>query len=320
MQAQRKLGRSGMVTAPLVLGANVFGWTADEATSFSILDAFLDAGFNAIDTADVYSRWATGNSGGESETIIGRWMKARGNRNRIVLITKVGSEMGPGMKGLSSAYIARAAEASLARLQTDRIDIYFSHREDPAADIADTLAGYDALIRAGKVRAIGASNHSAETLATALAASRAHGLPRYEVIQPHYNLIERSHYEGALQKLCIAEEIGVIGYFGLASGFLTGKYRREDDAKGRARGEDAAQYLTPQGFAILDAVEAEAKALSATPAQVALAWVMAQPGVTAPIASATSVAQVRDIVKAADLVLTAEALARLSHAGEPVAG
>jgi aryl-alcohol dehydrogenase-like predicted oxidoreductase len=317
---QRSLGRSGISVAPLVLGANVFGWTADEATSFAILDAFLDAGFNAIDTADVYSRWAPDNQGGESETIIGRWMKARGNRDRIVLITKVGSEMGPGMKGLSSGYIARAAEASLKRLQTDRIDVYFSHWEDPAADVADTLEGYARLIRAGKVRAIGASNHAAATLESALAASRAHGLPRYEVIQPHYNLIERRHYEGAVQALCLREQIGVIGYYGLASGFLTGKYRRKDDATGRARGDAAAKYMTPEGFAVLDAVEAEAKALAATPAQVALAWVMAQPGVTAPIASATRVEQLRDIAKAASLALPAEALRRLSAAGQAGAG
>jgi len=320
MQTQRTLGRSGIAIAPLVLGANVFGWTADEATSFAILDAFLDAGFNAIDTADVYSRWADGNTGGESETIIGRWMKARRNRDRVVLITKVGSEMGPGMKGLSSGYIARAAEASLKRLQTDRIDVYFSHWEDPSADVADTLAGYAALIRAGKVRAIGASNHSAATLTAALDASRAHGLPRYEAIQPHYNLLERAHYEGALQNLCLAGEIGVIGYCGLASGFLTGKYRRDDDTKDRARGSAAAKSMTPRGFAVLDALEAEAKALCATPAQVALAWVMAQRGVTAPIASATSVAQVRDIAGAAALTLPPEALARLSRAGGPAAG
>jgi aryl-alcohol dehydrogenase-like predicted oxidoreductase len=314
MRQKRNLGRSGLSIAPLVLGANVFGWTADEKTSFAVLDAFVEAGFNAIDTADVYSRWAPGNQGGESETIIGRWMKARGNRDSIVLITKVGSEMGPGLKGLASGYIARAAEASLKRLQTDRIDLYFSHWEDPTADVVDTLRGYDALVKACKVRTIGASNHTAATLTAALAASRAHGLPRYEVIQPHYNLVERSHYENALQALCLREEIGVIGYYGLASGFLTGKYRRASDAEGRERGDAVAEHMTPRGFAILDAVEREAKALSATPAQVALAWVMAQPGVTAPIASATSVDQVRDIVKAADIVLTKEALDRLSRA------
>ncbi len=275
MRQKRNLGRSGISIAPLVLGANVFGWTADEKTSFAVLDAFVEAGFNAIDTADVYSRWAPGNQGGESETIIGRWMKARGNRDSIVLITKVGSEMGPGMKGLASGYIARAAEASLKRLQTDRIDVYFSHWEDPSADVVDTLRGYGALVTAGKVRTIGASNHSAATLTAALEASKAHGLPRYEVIQPHYNLIERTHYESALQALCLREAIGVIGYYGLASGFLTGKYRRDSDTAGRGVAMRSRKYMTPRGFAILDAVEREAKALGATPAQVALAWAMA---------------------------------------------
>ncbi|MFO1089144.1 MAG: aldo/keto reductase [Hyphomicrobiales bacterium] len=314
---KRPLGNSGIEIAPIVLGANVFGWTADEKTSFAILDAFFEAGFNAVDTADVYSRWAPGNQGGESETIIGRWMKARGNRDKVVLITKVGSEMGPGMKGLSSGYIAQAADASLKRLQTDRIDVYFSHWEDPSADYADTLKGYKALIDAGKVRVIGASNHTAQSLKTALDTSDRLGLPRYQVIQPHYNLMERTHYEGPLQDLCIANRIGVITYYGLASGFLSGKYRRKEEAEGKARGGAVSKYMTPRGFAVLDALEAEANALGATPAQVALAWLMAQPGVTAPIVSATSVEQVRDIVKAAEVPLSKEGVARLATASAP---
>lgn len=306
----RPLGSSGLSVAPVILGGNVFGWTADEAASFAVLDAATDAGLNAIDTADVYSRWAPGHSGGESETIIGRWLKARpGRRDRVVLITKVGSDMGTDAtgapaKGLSARWIEQAVEGSLRRLGVETIDHYFSHRPDDDTPHEETLAAYDRLIRAGKVRSIGASNFSPAQLQTALAVADRDGLPRYSSIQPEYNLYDRASLEGPLLDLCRAEGLGVIPYYGLASGFLSGLYRSPADAAGKTRGARLESYMTPRGFRILDALDAVAARHRTKPAQVALAWVAAQPGLTGPIASATSTAQVADLAAAASLDLT----------------
>ncbi|MBJ6127148.1 aldo/keto reductase [Microvirga splendida] len=311
---KRRLGRSDLMVSPLCLGGNVFGWTADEATSFRILDAYVDAGLNFIDTADVYSTWAAGNSGGESERIIGQWMKARGNRSGLVIATKVGSEMGPGQKGLSKSYIRSAVEASLQRLQTDCIDLYQSHRDDPDTPQEETLEAYADLIREGKVRAIGSSNFTAARMREALAISAKHGLPRYESVQPKYNLYDRAEHEAELEPLCREEEIGVIPYYGLASGFLTGKYRSEADFGKSVRGGRMAAYLNERGKRILSALDAVAARKAATPAQVALAWLMARPGLTAPIASATSVEQLQDIVRATNLRLEAADIAELDQA------
>lgn len=311
----RPLGRTGLTVAPVIFGGNVFGWTIDEATSFAVLDAFVDHGFNAIDTADVYSAWAPGNRGGESETIIGRWLKARpGMRDRVTIFTKVGSEGGaPKPGGLTGAWIASAAEASLTRLGIETIDLYFSHWPDPeGTPHEETLAAYDRLISAGKVRAIGASNYTADMLRAAKAAAEAAGLPGYQVVQPGYNLHDRAAFEGDLQALCQAEGLGVVTYFSLASGFLSGKYRGAADLVGAARGGRLESYLNPRGMAILDALAAVADRHGAAPAEVALAWLMAQPGVTAPIASATRVAQVESFARAAALRLTEEDLAALS--------
>ena len=306
----RKLGATGIEVAPLVLGGNVFGWTADKAASFAILDAFMDAGFNAIDTADVYSIFVPGHKGGESETVLGEWMKARGNRDKVVLITKGGLPMGEGLKGLSADYLARACEASLRRLQTDYIDVYFTHRADDSVPIGETLGALEALRSAGKIRATGASNYSAEQLAAALAAGEA-GQGRYDSFQPHYNLAWRDEYEGAPEGLCAAHNLGVITYFSLGAGFLTGKYRSKADFEGKARGGSASMYANEANFALLDRIEAVAKWHNATLAQVALAWLMARPSVTAPIASATSVAQLADILKSVELKLSAEDMAAL---------
>ncbi|MCC7480414.1 MAG: aldo/keto reductase [Hyphomicrobiales bacterium] len=311
----RALGRTGIQIAPLVLGGNVFGWTADEKTSFAVLDSFAEAGCNAVDTADVYSSWAPGNKGGESETIIGKWMKARGNRNRMVVITKVGSDMGGGRKGLGAAYIEKAVDASLQRLGIETIDLYLSHWPDAETPYTETLGAYEKLLQKGKVRAVGASNLDANQLREALTTARERKLPRYAVLQPEYNLYDRSGFEGALQDLCIKEEIGVITYFGLAKGFLTGKYREKSDLAQSQRGEDVADYMNPRGMQILEALDQVAKRHNARPAEVALAWVMAQPGVTAPIASATSVEQVRSLVRAASLNLEVADLALLSGTG-----
>jgi aryl-alcohol dehydrogenase-like predicted oxidoreductase len=300
--------------APLAFGGNVFGWTADEATSFALLDAFVAAGFNLIDTADVYSVWVPGHGGGESETIIGRWLKRRGGRDRVVIATKVGWEMAPDRKGLRRDYVLAAAEDSLRRLGTDYIDLYQSHVDDPATPFEETLDAYDRLLRSGKVRAIGASNITAERLAAALATSERLGLPRYESVQPPYNLCDRSTFEGSLQSLCREAELGVISYYGLASGFLTGKYRSERDLGRSARGAGVRKYLNERGFRILAALDGVAPRLGATPAQVALAWLMARPGVTAPIASATSLAQLEELLGAARLVLDADALSALDAA------
>ncbi|MGB8313199.1 MAG: aldo/keto reductase [Aestuariivirga sp.] len=311
----RSLGRTGIHIAPLVLGGNVFGWTADEKTSFAVLDSFAEAGFNAIDTADVYSSWVPGNKGGESETIIGKWMKSRGNRDRLVIITKVGSEMGPDQKGLGAPYIEKAVDASLRRLGIDRIDLYLSHWPDPATPYEETLGAFQRLLEKGKVRAIGASNLDAGQMREALDVARDRKLPRYTVLQPEYNLYDRSGFEGALQDLCVKEEIGVITYFGLAKGFLTGKYRKKSDLAQSQRGGDAGAYMNPRGMRILEVLDHVAQRNNAKPAEVALAWVMAQPGVTAPISSATSVEQVQSLVRAADLNLSAIDLAQLGQTG-----
>jgi aryl-alcohol dehydrogenase-like predicted oxidoreductase len=299
----RELGRSGLKVSPVCLGGNVFGWTADEKASFAVLDDFTGAGGNFIDTANVYSTWVPGHQGGESEAVLGKWLKSRGNRDKVVIATKVGAEMGDGRKGLKAAYIAEMVEDSLRRLQTDVIDLYQSHRDDLETPQEETLEAYGKLIKAGKVRAIGASNFTAERLAAALAISARHGLPRYESLQPEYNLYERAGYETELEPLCRREQIGVIGYFGLASGFLTGKYRSEADLKKSQRGEDIGQYLNERGFRILKALDQVAAEAKATPAQVAVAWLIARPGVTAPIVSATRVEQSHDLIKAMNLTL-----------------
>ena len=306
---KRKLGKSGLEIAPLVLGGNVFGWTADKPTSFAVLDAFLDAGFDAVDTADVYSRWAPGHQGGESETVLGDWMKERGNRDRVVVITKVGSEM-PAGKGLKASYIESACEASLKRLRTDRIDLYFSHFPDKDTPIEETLDAHQKLVDAGKVRAVGGSNYDAAGLKEALDKSGGKRA-RYTVLQPHYNLLVRDQYEGALEDLCMKEGLGVIPYFALASGFLTGKYRSEADLKKSPRGGRMKANFNSRGLAILAALDKVSEAHNATPAQVALAWLMARPSVTAPIASATSVAQLKELAPSADLKLTPEDLKAL---------
>ncbi|MEE7501994.1 aldo/keto reductase [Methylobacterium mesophilicum] len=311
---KRRIGRSDLTVAPFCLGGNVFGWTADEAASFAILDRFVESGFDFIDTADVYSRWAPGHSGGESEAVIGRWLAARsGARDRIVLATKVGMDLGEAGQGLSAAHIERACEASLRRLGVDRIDLYQSHLDDATVPLEETLRAHERLIAAGKVRAIGASNYSAARLAEALSVSAAAGLPRYECLQPDYSLAQRG-YEAELEPLCRAEQIGVIGYFSLAAGFLTGKYRSADDAAGRPRENRVAKYLNPRGLALLDVLDSVARAHGASPAQVALAWIIARPGITAPIASATSVAQLDELLGAVRLTLAPEAIDRLDAA------
>ena len=314
---KRRLGQSSLEVAPITFGCNVFGWTADEKMSFALLDAWVDAGFNFLDTADVYSRWHTGNSGGESETIIGKWLKARGNRDKIVLATKLGIEMGPGKKGLSRAYMQTAVEDSLRRLQTDYIDLYQSHRDDPETPIEETLSGYADLIKAGKVREIGASNFSADRLAESLKVSAAKGLPRYQSLQPQYNLMERAGFEGPLEDLCLAEKVGVIGYYSLASGFLTGKYRSKADIEGRARGPGVAKYLTDFGLGVIKALDEVAARYEAKPGQIALAWLIARPSVTAPIASATNLEQVAELVEAAEIELDADSIAMIDTASKP---
>jgi aryl-alcohol dehydrogenase-like predicted oxidoreductase len=313
----RRLGQSSLTVSPITFGGNVLGWTVDEPTSFALLDAWLEAGFNFIDTADMYSMWKPGNSGGESETIIGNWMKARGNRDKVVLATKLGIEMGPGRKGLSRAYMQRAVEDSLRRLQTDYIDLYQSHRDDPDTPIEETLSSYADLIKAGKVREIGASNFSADRLAESLKISAEKGLPRYQSLQPQYSLVERADFEGPLEDLCLAEKVGVIGYYSLASGFLTGKYRSAADAAGKARGAGAGKYLNDYGLGVLKALDEVAKQYEAKPGQIAIAWLIARPSVTAPIASATSLDQLAELAEAAEIELDAESIAKLDAASMP---
>jgi aryl-alcohol dehydrogenase-like predicted oxidoreductase len=312
----RSLGKTGLSIAPLVFGGNVFGWTADEKTSFDLLDAFTGAGFNAIDTADVYSRWAPGNAGGESEAIIGRWLKRSGiARDKVVIITKVGSDMGQGRRDLRKSWIVEEVEASLKRLETDHIDLYLSHWPDDETPYEETLEAHASLVAAGKVRAFGASNLDAGQLQASFEAADKAGLPRYGALQPEYNLYDRAGFEGALADLCEKEDIGVITYYSLASGFLTGKYRTKADTEGRARGEDVARYLDEKGQRILAALDRVAAETGARPAEIALAWLMAKPAVTAPIASATSLAQLASLTKAAALTLSTEAVAALDKAG-----
>ncbi|HTU44170.1 MAG TPA: aldo/keto reductase [Bryobacteraceae bacterium] len=311
---KRRLGDSGLEIAPLALGGNVFGWTADEATSFAVLDAFVDAGFNFVDTADIYSSWAPGNHGGESETIIGKWLKRSGKRQRVFVATKVGLEMGPGKAGLSKAYIKQAAEDSLKRLQTDYIDLYQAHKDDPNTPLEETLGAFAELIKEGKVTAIGASNYSAERLDEALKVSGQNGWPRYESLQPEYNLYNRAGFETKLQPLCRQAGLGVIPYYSLASGFLTGKYRSEKDLGNKARAPKVKSYLNPRGLRILDALDEIAKQYHAKPAQIALAWLAAQPTIVAPIASATSVEQLHELTKAVGLELDSQAIERLNQA------
>lgn len=310
---KRKLGDSGLEIAPLVFGGNVFGWTADESTSFSLLDAFVAAGFNCIDTADVYSNFVPGHKSGESETIIGRWLRARGKRDDVVLATKVGNPMGGDRKGLSKRYIAQAVEDSLARLQTDYIDLYQAHRDDPDTPLEETLEAFDALITSGKVRAIGASNYTGARLAEALRIS-ARGLPRFRTLQPLYNLYDRSDYETDLEPVCTANAIGVITYFSLASGFLTGKYRLKEDLTKSKRGSFVASKLDARGLKILAALDEVSAELQSTPTRVALAWLLARPSVTAPIASATSLSQLDELLASTRLELSASAIERLNRA------
>ena len=312
----RRLGRSALQVPPLCFGCNVFGWTADEATSFALLDALLERGVNFLDTADVYSRWAPGHQGGESEAVIGRWMKARGNRDRVILATKVGMDMGEGRVGLKPAYIAEAVEASLTRLGTDYIDLYQSHKDDPETPQAETLGAFQRLIEAGKVRAVGASNFSADRLGEALAIAERENLPRYESLQPEYNLYDRSGFEGPLKTVCRENEVGVITFFSLAAGFLTGKYRSEADLGKSPRGSrNIPKYMNERGTRILSALDEVATAKAAEPASVALAWLMAKPAVTAPIASATSLRQLETLLTAAELTLSDAEVRLLDEAG-----
>ncbi len=306
----RKLGASGIEVAPLVLGGNVFGWTADRDASFAILDAFMDAGFNAIDTADVYSIFVPGHKGGESETVLGEWMKARGNRDKVVLITKGGLPMGEDLKGLSKGYLPRACDASLKRLQTDYIDVYMSHRADETVPIGETLEAFQGLIDAGKIRSAGCSNYTNAQLAEALACTGP-GKAVYTSFQPHYNLAKRDEYEGEAEDLCVKHKLGVITYFSLGAGFLTGKYRKKEDFEGKARGGSASMYASDENMTMLGRLEEVAKRHNATMAQVALAWLMARPSVTAPIASATRLDQLADILKSVEIRLSHEDMAAL---------
>lgn len=312
---KRKLGNSGLEVAPLCFGGNVFGWTVDEKTAFTILDALVAAGLNFVDTADIYSRWIEGNKGGESETIIGKWFRASGNRDKIVLATKVGFEMAPDKKGLSRKHILASCDESLKRLQTDYIDLYQSHTDDETVPQEETLSAYDALIKAGKVRAIGASNFSAARFAQSLETAKKHTLPSYQSLQPEYNLYDRAGYEAELEPLCRANNIGVISYYSLARGFLSGKYRSPSDAGKSPRGEKAvATYLNPRGYRILKALDEVAAQTKSSPAQVSLAWLIARPGVTAPIASATTIWQLNDLIKSVQLELDARAIEKLDKA------
>ena len=310
---KRKLGNTGLEIGPLVFGGNVFGWTADEPTSFKLLDAFVASGLNLIDTADVYSKWVPGNKGGESETIVGNWLEKRGRRDKVLIATKVGVEMAPGETGLSKAYILREVERSLNRLKTDYIDLYQSHRDDADTPFEETFETYAGLIKSGKVRAIGASNYKADRLAESLKVSAAKGLPRYETMQPWYNLYDRADFEGGLADLCKRENIAVIPYFSLASGFLTGKYRSEGDLAGRARAYRVKDMLNERGFRILKALDTVSAEIGATPAQVSLAWLVAR-GVAAPIASATNLDQLKEIIGGTALTLSPEAVRLLDEA------
>jgi aryl-alcohol dehydrogenase-like predicted oxidoreductase len=311
---KRKLGKSQITIAPLMFGGNVFGWTTDEAMSFRLLDAFVGAGFSAIDTADVYSKWVAGHSGGESEAIIGAWLKARGGRDKVVIATKVGLEM-PGIgQGLKASYILARVEDSLKRLNTDYIDVYQSHQDDQSTPLEETLSAYQKLMAQGKVRVIGASNYQAPRLAEALATSAAKSLPRYESLQPLYNLADRANFEKELEPLCLKEGVGVIPYYALGAGFLTGKYRSQADLSKSPRGARVKDYLNDRGRRILKALDDVSASVGAKPAQVALAWLIARPSITAPIASATTPAQLEDLLAGARLKLDREAIELLNSA------
>ncbi len=311
LSGRRPLGRSDLRVSPLCLGGNVFGWTADEARSFEVLDAFSEAGGNFVDTADVYSRWVPGHEGGESEGVLGRWLASRGARDRVVVATKVGMEM-PYGAGLSRAHVTRAAEASLRRLGVERIDLLYAHEDDPRTPVEETVRAFDALVRAGKVRAVGASNFTAARLAEALELARREGLARYEVLQPDYNVVDRASFEGELEALCRREQLSVAPYFGLAAGFLTGKYRQGEPPPASARARVVLdRHGHARGWAVLDAVRAVAARRGATPGQVALAWLLAQPAVVAPIASATSATQLGELLGFARLRLEPADLAAL---------
>ncbi len=311
---KRKLGNSGIEIAPLALGGNVFGWTVKEPAAFKILDAFVEAGFNLIDTADTYSRWVPGNKGGESETIIGNWLKQSKNREKVIIATKVGSEMGPGRKGLAKPYILRSVEDSLERLQTDAIDLYQSHKDDPNTPLDETLEAYEQLIKQGKVRVIGASNYDAKRLSEAMRVSAQKGLTGYQCLQPRYNLYDRAEYEHSLEPLCRERGMGVITYSSLASGFLTGKYRSDKDRSKSIRGQGIVIYLNVRGFRILAALDQIAEQYKSTPAGVSLAWLLARPGITAPIASATSVEQLNDLIEGTKLTLDRASIDLLNKA------
>lgn len=314
---KRKLGSSSLEVAPLAFGGNVFGWTADEPTSFNLLDAFVAEGFNLIDTADSYSRWVPGHKGGESETILGNWVRSRGNRDKVTIATKVGSDMGQGKKDLSKNWILRECEESLRRLQTDYIDLYQSHWDDETTSLEETLSAYDQLVKSGKVRFIGASNLSVQRLGDSLKTSGDKGYPKYQSLQPNYNLYDRANFETQLEPICREENLGVIPYFSLASGFLTGKYRSEADLANRARGAFVKKYLNERGLRILDALDEVAARNSAKPAQIAISWLLSRPTITAPIASATTLHQLQQLVQATRLQLTGEDLDKLNHASAP---
>jgi len=311
---KREIGRSGIKVNLFAFGGNVFGWTIDEQTSFNILDTFIDLGFDLIDTADVYSSWVPGNKGGESETIIGKWLKKSRKRDNVVIATKVGKPMGPGKQGLSKAYITQAVEASLKRLQTDYIDLYQSHDDDKKTPLLETLETYTDLIKQGKIRAIGASNYKADRLKEALQVSKDNGLAAYQCLQPEYNLYDREKYEQELEPLCREKGIGVITYYSLASGFLTGKYRSENDLSKSQRGQGVKKYLNDRGYRILNALDKVAAEYSVTPASIALAWVIAHSGITAPIASATSIEQLSELTKAIQLKLSKGSIQLLNDA------
>ena len=313
----RKLGSSGIEVPVIMLGGNVFGWTVNESDSFRLLDAAFDAGLTFIDTADVYSRWVPGHVGGESETILGKWFARSGKREDVVLATKVGMDMGNGDQGLDPDYIARAVEASLKRLQTDRIDLYQAHKDDDKTRLGDTLGAFDRLVEQGKVRFIGASNYSGARLQEAIEISEERDIASYQTLQPHYNLMERENYEMELAPVVAEHGLGVIPYFSLAGGFLSGKYRSEADAQGKARGGMVGKYLNAHGFAVIAELEEVAREYNATPASVALAWLIAQPGITAPIASATNEQQLAELVKATELELDRTAIGKLSVASAP---
>ena len=310
----KQLGNSDLHVAPITFGCNVFGFTIDEKTSFQLLDGFAGAGFNLLDTADIYSRWKPGNTGGESETIIGNWIKKRNNRSSILIATKVGWDMGDGKKGLSKKYILEAVEASLKRLQTDHIDLYQTHCDDADTPIEETLEAYQQLIKEGKIRWIGASNLSPERLKLSLQISKKNGLPSYQSFQPHYNLVEREVYEKELEQTCLQNKLGVINYFALAGGFLTGKYRTKADLNKSLRGDGAIKYLTPTGLKILTALDKIAAEFNSTPSTVAVAWLLSRPSITAPIASATNMEQLQSLLASTKLILTKEAIELLNTA------